>query len=132
MFSFPRNSFPSSVSTTDQSDYDGRYRSHEYGEPTMVEEHDGPYWVRPIREHEVDAAHESYHPAEDIYGEAQRWVSDAAHILPKSDHNSIHETREDSTASGRVPHEHKSSHKVDRSISTHQQSASRGYYDEEV
>lgn len=68
MSSFPRNSSPSSVST---SDYDSRYGSHEYGEPMVVDEHNGPYWVRPIREHEVDTAHASYHPTEDIYGEAQ-------------------------------------------------------------
>lgn len=53
------------------SDYDSRYGSHEYGEPMVVDEHNGPYWVRPIREHEVDTAHASYNPTEDIYGEAQ-------------------------------------------------------------
>lgn len=53
-------------------------------------------------------------------------------ILPKSDHSSIHEPREDSTASGQVSHEHESSHKVDRSISTHQRSPSQGHYDEEM
>ncbi|MCJ1267358.1 hypothetical protein MMC22_007243 [Lobaria immixta] len=82
----------------------------------VVDEHNGPYWVRPIREHEVDTAHASYRPTEDIYGEAQ----------------CIHEPREDSTASGQVPHEHESSHKVDRSISTHQRSPSQGHYDEEM
>lgn len=56
MASFPRNVSPSSASTSDQSDFDVRYSSPEYGEPTMVSEHNGPYWTRPARENEIEAA----------------------------------------------------------------------------
>lgn len=129
MASFPRNSSPSSVSTSDQSDYDGR-RSQEYGEPTMYSQENGPYWIRHTQEHEqADTSHEIHPPTQ---GEYPRLASEINEKMPQSDHSSMNQTIEGLEASEQVLHRHNTSHTVDHDMTFNQQTPSQVCDDEEL